>query len=492
MKFCVSAALAATKDLKPSGIDQGNPGLIQSLVDHFDADISSQNGKVSTHSLAVLMTQPMQSSNDHTTCESESIVRISKADMNKPIEYNIPVSRYQGPKTVPMPDRSAKKSVLPLKVLCSSVISERRAKELDVAFMIDVINTDSCPEYNGYNTMITRDEGVLLKPKTQAVYIPLIDTTPSDPDTIMMALHETKRLTKERNQKNTIFTSDQQLYKVAVDVKWAYPDEFSDVILRLGGMHMLMSFVSAVGTLMKGTGLSEVLESTFAGVTKMLSGNKFPQNVRAMRLVVEEILRSTIQNNNIGSMEDLLARLERSAGASKTSNLWVDCFIKPVFIMMMYVRAKREGDWPLHLVAVKQMLPYFFASAHVNYACYGLYYLRSMESLGNEEVLKFMKGEHTMHHVPGIWYYIDSCTVVTIIIINIFAPATGASVAVVIHITFFIIIVFIIVRDLEWDMERYVHRDNVYALRAWSQWYNWYYTKARNPQNMGPWPPHLF
>ena len=74
-------------------------------------------------------------------------------------------------------------------------------------------------------------------------------------------------------------------------MKWAHPDDFSDVILRLGGMHVLMSFVGAVGTLMQGLGLSEVLELTFAGVAKMLSGKKFPQKVRAMRLVVEELLR---------------------------------------------------------------------------------------------------------------------------------------------------------------------------------------------------------
>jgi len=44
------------------------------------------------------------------------------------------------------------------------------------------------------------------------------------------------------------------------------------------------------------TGLSDVLASTFAVVPKMLSisGKKFPQNVRAMRLVVEELLRRTI------------------------------------------------------------------------------------------------------------------------------------------------------------------------------------------------------
>ena len=144
----------------------------------------------------------------------------------------------------------------------------------------------------------------------------------------------------------------------------------SDVINRLGGMHTLMCFAGAVGTLM-------------------------PQNIRAMRLVLEELLRSTMSDGSISTMEELLTRLGHAASAGNTSKLWVDCFIKPVFIMMLYVRAELEGDWPLHLVAV--------ASAHVNYARYGLYYLRSMESLGQEELSKFMKCEHVMHHVPGLW-----------------------------------------------------------------------------------------
>ena len=57
-------------------------------------------------------------------------------------------------------------------------------------------------------------------------------------------------------------------------------------------MHMLMSFVGCVGTLMADTELKEVMESAFGGVTKLLSGKNFPQNVRGLRLVVEELLRS--------------------------------------------------------------------------------------------------------------------------------------------------------------------------------------------------------
>lgn len=68
-------------------------------------------------------------------------------------------------------------------------------------------------------------------------------------------------------------------YKTKSQVIWSYPDQFSNVILRLGGMHLLMSFVGAVGTHMADSGLSEILSTAFAGVPKLLNGKKFPQNV---------------------------------------------------------------------------------------------------------------------------------------------------------------------------------------------------------------------
>ena len=83
---------------------------------------------------------------------------------------------------------------------------------------------------------------------------------------------------------------------------------------------------------------------------------------------------------------------------SKKSNL-----IKPVFLIMLYVRAKREGDWPMHLYAVRKMIPYFFAAGHHNYARYGLYYLRTMERLPTEIYERFMSGEHVTRHHRGYW-----------------------------------------------------------------------------------------
>ena len=44
--------------------------------------------------------------------------------------------------------------------------------------------------------------------------------------------------------------------------------------------------------LMTGTSIQEILSTAFGGVLKMLTGTKYPQNVRTLiRMLVEELLR---------------------------------------------------------------------------------------------------------------------------------------------------------------------------------------------------------
>ena len=76
---------------------------------------------------------------------------------------------------------------------------------------------------------------------------------------------EAQRLTQLMGQKWTIFTSDQELYKELVHITWVDKEQFQNFIPRLGGMHMLMSFVGAVGYLMGGSGIEEILGSAFGG-----------------------------------------------------------------------------------------------------------------------------------------------------------------------------------------------------------------------------------
>ena len=63
------------------------------------------------------------------------------------------------------------------------------------------------------------------------------------------------------------------------------------------------------------------MESTFAGVQKMMTGKKFPQNVRALRLVAEELLRPILSSNEVNNFDELEQLLNEIGSRSKTSRL---------------------------------------------------------------------------------------------------------------------------------------------------------------------------
>ena len=78
-----SAVAKYTKLRREERVPVTVSGLIQHIADNFDANMSSPNGKVSTHSLTMIECFP-ESDN---TNEPQSFHRISKDEMKKPVHY---------------------------------------------------------------------------------------------------------------------------------------------------------------------------------------------------------------------------------------------------------------------------------------------------------------------------------------------------------------------------------------------------------------------
>ena len=64
-----------------------------------------------------------------------------------------------------------------------------------------------------------------------------------------------------------------------------------------------------------------------------------------------------------------------------------------MLLVLKYLRAEKELDWPLHAAVVKEMLPYFIAAGHQNYARYGCYYARSIETIQSVIEEAFIYGQ---------------------------------------------------------------------------------------------------
>ena len=78
LQFKKSVALTANANMDLTGLKREIDGLIQGVGDNFDQNISSQNGMLQTHSMALLMTQSDDKSSQDD--REERVPRLSKSE----------------------------------------------------------------------------------------------------------------------------------------------------------------------------------------------------------------------------------------------------------------------------------------------------------------------------------------------------------------------------------------------------------------------------
>ena len=157
------------------------------VADNFDATISSQNGLLSTHSLAVLITVKYMSD----AHQKETTIRhLIRDEMKTLVAKDIVHYRYKGPKKPEMPVQEAKCAVMPLHVLTRLNTHLARTRELDFLFLRRVNSEQNVSEFAGFNTKLCREDGQSIQPATRAIYMPLIDIDPADSNTMLTAKEE--------------------------------------------------------------------------------------------------------------------------------------------------------------------------------------------------------------------------------------------------------------------------------------------------------------
>ena len=81
---------------------------------------------------------------------------------------------------------------------------------------------------------------------------------------MLTSMVDAEKVTNAVDQKIVVFTADQELYSVVLDIMRTGHNRWMFFIPCLRGIHWLMSFTGSVGALMAGSGLKEILSSAFA------------------------------------------------------------------------------------------------------------------------------------------------------------------------------------------------------------------------------------
>ena len=77
---------------------------------------------------------------------------------------------------------------------------------------------------------------------------------------------------------------------IGQQVKLFEPEKFNNVILRPGAMHIIMSLLGCIGTLMKCSGLEVVVAAAFGGLTGIINGKALVRPMQAYQIVSTALL----------------------------------------------------------------------------------------------------------------------------------------------------------------------------------------------------------
>ena len=126
-------------------------------------------------------------------------------------------------------------------------------------------------------------------------YLPIIDLNANDPTCVYSTLKYILAQSEKQKVHTACVTFDQPLYKLARTITEA---EKFPIVVRLGGFHMLMSFLGSVGTLMKGSGLEELFETIYPSNTvgHMFSGKAVARALRGHMMAHSAIMTLLLEN----------------------------------------------------------------------------------------------------------------------------------------------------------------------------------------------------
>ena len=256
----------------------------------------------------------------------------------------------------------------------------------------------------------------------------MVNGSSNDFSTIYTVLKHAQKISAAIGQANAVITFDLAIYSKAKEIEWRFPDEFSNVVVRIGGFHVALNFLSLLGKKFSDSGLDDLLIESgvyAAGSTAALMKEKsYNRGIRAHKLCLEVFFRlmwnaflvwyesqdrkipeelvlckiadcvRAVESGKENAC-DIFRKVEADVteltslfGAFKLENqaksklfaFW-DEYMAMVSCLLQFLKAERTGDWKLHLSSIAAMLPHFFSMDRQNYARYLPVYLADMQQL---------------------------------------------------------------------------------------------------------------
>ena len=290
-------------------------------------------------------------------------------------------------------------------------------RTIDVLWELSLNFKDETPGWQGMMHII--HQGLDHPGQSSIVFLPMIDLYSGDKTCILSTLNFVCDLSS-KHQVPPIITFDQPLYWKAAEIITDAPEasQLKNIVLMLGCFHTFMNLLGAIGKLMEGTGLTNIMEVVYGenAVHHMMTGKSVQRAFRGHLLVdrclnhmvvsdllednpefeslvdqagemyapllaKEMTLESAVASDTLNQIKERIStRKEELVSRSKTSQLWIN-YQKMLQTARDLIKADRTGSWMMHLRSVLDCLPIFAAAGHFNYLKSAYLYLQEMSKL---------------------------------------------------------------------------------------------------------------
>ena len=120
-------------------------------------------------------------------------------------------------------------------------------------------------------------------------YCPVINGSSSEFSTIYTVMRNAQKMSASIGQQDAVITFDLAIYMKAKQIQWKASPEFENAVIRMGGFHIAINFLSVIGKIYAESGLEDLLVESgvyAAGSTSaLLAGKQYNRGVRAHKLV---------------------------------------------------------------------------------------------------------------------------------------------------------------------------------------------------------------
>ncbi|KAJ8050587.1 Vesicular integral-membrane protein VIP36 [Holothuria leucospilota] len=377
------------------------PGTFTTLVwDNIDFGEETLSGKGTTHSTNGIMIQrPLQS---HQEIDSSSLPTSKKTKERSIIVPPAEIVPFMGFGKRKGPDQIGCSVDMTVKV---SSPSEIKARSLDFAYHVLKFYGTGVPSWTGFNTLVS----CLAPRKSVVAYLPAINQSPTDMDTVQTILHRSMKYADALRQDVVVLVFDQAIYAKAQQIRWRDENLKQRLVVRLGMFHTKMSYLACIGKRYRDAGLADIMiESGLiaqGSINGVMNGHHYNRSMRANKIMCDalcylqwESYMASLNDDQKGRVQEVMAQLhdaystdslmdyltapqyidmvssfntyiEKKINESATFAFW-SCYIQMVENVLQLTRATRSGNWELHLSAVRKILPWMFAYDRHNYARY--------------------------------------------------------------------------------------------------------------------------